>query len=478
MKFKKLYSKIKLKAGKLKHRFLVMAEKRPLRTFLTVLGLFVLLIIAGNLLRKPKAVTKPAPEPKAVTTFSIGTAPKIAFQAQVEKSGVIQISAQMGGIVSRVNVKDGMSVKKGTQLIALASNYYGGNALSVSRQIAEKQNQIAQDNYQTQKDLISQQREVANQTETNFEKLRDITDQSINDTNNLINFNNSFIASLNSQLQALLVDPVGNSAAINALKGQLSQLQSANLQLNTASRNSQFQTNQDNPPTQLAELQQDITLKQLDIQDTTLDISLEISALSVRLARINEATMFPGAPADGVVQQVLVRPGQQVNPGTPLLIFSASGNQNVKATVYVSREMAQNVSKTEPTTFTIGDKTVDALPTFVSQEAVSGNLYAAIYLLPVENYDQLTDKGYITAMIPVGYPQTTAAAPFIPIDAVYQTQDEALVFVIDQNGKAAAKSITLGDVFGSFVRVDQGLSNGDEVIIDRNVTGGDAVKAQ
>jgi hypothetical protein len=67
--------------------------------------------------------------------------------------------------------------------------------------------------------------------------------------------------------------------------------------------------------------------------------------------------------------------------------------------------------------------------------------------------------------------------PFIPLDAVFQTQDQSYVFVI-QGGKAVSKSITTGQVVGGQVEVTSGLENKDQVILDRNVVAGDTVRTQ
>lgn len=449
-------------------------KQHPTRTFFGLLALLIAMIAIGNKLRQPKTEAKAKPTIKAVSTYKAGTVPRANFSAYIEKSGVVQIVSTTGGIVYQVNVTDGQAVNKGTLLVSLANNYYGGNALSLNRQLAEKSNQLTEQTYDTQKDLVNRQREIANQNASNFEKLRDITNQSIADTQNSINLNNEVISTLNTNIQNLSADPAGNASLILSSKQLLSQFQSANNQLNAALRSAQYQADTNNPPSHLADEQKNLAMKQLDIQDKSLDINREISRLQLAIARVNEATMYPAAPQNGIVEQVLVRPGQMVGAGTPLLVFSGSSNKTLKATVYLPKEIAKNLSKTEATNFYIGNKTVAAMPTYVSQEATNGNLYAAVYLLPAENYADTTDKSYVQASLPIGYPDTSMAAAFVPLDAIYQTQDSAWIYV-DENNIARAKEVKLGDVFGSFVQVESGLEKGGEVILDRNVSDGDQV---
>ncbi len=456
-------------------RFETAVEKRPLSMFLLGLALLISLIIGGNKLRQPKEQEKVEKLVKEVEMYSIGSAPKIKALAQVEKSGVIQISAQNSGVISRINVKEGTKVSRGTLLLTLTSNYSGGNASSIGREIAEKQNQIVESTYNDQTDLISRQREIANQSFTNFEKMRDITNASIADTKNSINLNNSIISSLNTNIQNLSADPISNASLILSTQAMLSQFTGANNQLNSALRNSEYQSDANNSPSKLSEEQKNISLRQLEIQEKTLKLNREMSGLQLRLARVNEAAMYPVSPVTGVVQQVLVRPGQQVNPGTQLAVLSSNENQVLKVTVLLPKKFAENVSKLEDTVFTLGKESVAAKPSFISMDAVNGNMYAVTYFLPKGNYKDVTDKEYIESEIPIGYPDSTASLIYVPLDNVYQTQEEAYVFKVDSDNVARSVKVRLGEVFGSFVRIDEGLSNGDKIISNRNIIDGDSV---
>jgi multidrug resistance efflux pump len=455
-------------------KFESILERRPLRSFLIALGILLTLIVVGNKLRKPKEVQVAQKNTKEVSVYSIAEAPKIKTTAEVEKSGVVRITSAMSSIVYKINVKDGQKVKKGTPLITLNSNYSGGNVLTLGRQLAEKQNQIVESTYTDQKDLLARQREIANQSQTNFEKMRDIANASIDDTKNIINLNSNIISTLNTNIQNLSADPINNAQLILATQQMLSQFQSANNQLNSALRSAQYQSDTNNPPSKLSDEQKNITLKQLDNQDKTLDLNRELSSLQLKIARVNESQMYPMAPSDGIVEQVLVREGQQVNPGTPILVFSSTTKNTLKIVAYLPKNIAEKVSKLENSTLVIGSKSVETLPVYVSSEAVNGNLYAVIFMLPVDNYKEVGDKEYIEAQIPIGYPDTAAAAIYVPLDSVYQTQDEAFVFILD-GSKAKAAKVRLGEVFGSFVRVNEGLTSGDKVISDRNILDGDDV---
>ena len=97
--------------------------------------------------------------------------------------------------------------------------------------------------------------------------------------------------------------------------------------------------------------------------------------------------------------------------------------------------------------------------------------------MPTEYASSLTDKGYIDVELPIGYPDTSATIPFVPIESVYQSRDEAYVYV-NEKGIAKTRKVTLGEVYGSYVQVNGGLKTGDSVIVNRNIINGDHVSTQ
>lgn len=487
-RYSRFLDKIKKNLSGLKDRSIGFAKKiyrsgaytvsrRPFLSFISLLGLLFLAIVVSNLLQKPKPEATKPPVVKKVEVYRIGSVPKVHLQAQVEKSGVIAIVAQTAGIVQNIYVKEGDKVTKGKWLLTLSSNYQGGNALAVQREIAQKQNQLMEENYPAQKELISKQRDLANETETNFEKMRDITSQSINDTQNLINLNNTIISSLNDTINTLssTLPNATSSAMILSTQEMVSQFQSANLQLNNSLRNAQYQSDSDNPPSKIANLQKDITMKQLDVQDKALDLNKEISNLQLKLAYISEAAMYPASPANATVERIFVKKGQAVSPGTTLFTLSSTGKKTAKAIVYVSKDMRDKISCLEPAIFTIGNMPVSLQPAYITTEAITGNLYGVIYYLPEENYEDFPDKGYIPAAVPIGYPDTGVSFPYIPIDAIYQTQEESFLYTAT-NGIAKTRKVTLGEIYGSSVQVMNGITSGDIIIINRNVVDGDKVE--
>ncbi len=453
----------------------VFVQKRPMASFFIALFILFLAIVLNSVISpKPKETTT-LPPVKEVTVYKVGVAPRVSISAKVKKAGVIQIVAQTPGIVSAINVVEGQTVTRGTNLLSLANNYQGGNAFSVQRQIAADQYQNVQDTYDAQKDSIGKQMQIADANKNNSDMMRSLINQSISDTQGLIDFNDNILSTLNANLKNLedSNNNGSNDSAILALKGQIAQVGAAVAQLNISNRQARFQSDTANPPTQLADFQHDLAVRQFQIQQKMLDLGRETSRLGLALAQINEATMYPSAPFDGVIERVHAVVGQSVAPGTPLVTISGT-NKKTTVIAYVPRDIAEKVSKIESSRIYVGKKVYEALPDYVSTEATDGLLNVIIYTLPDDATSLLTDSSYIRIEVPVGYADTMSTIPQIPIDNVFQTQDGAFTYVTE-NGKAVARRIELGDVLGSFVTVEKGLKAGDHVILDRNIVAGDQI---
>lgn len=455
-----------------------LVEQKPLTSFFGALGILFVLILASNFLRSPvKEKTTIEKTPKKVEVYRIGSVSKVRFQAQIEKTGVIKIVAQAPGIVSSIAVTEGQEVKKGARLVALSTNYQGGNAASLSRQLAELQYQNVKNTYDVQKELVGKQREIADKTDTNSDELRSITKQSIDETQSLLSLNENIVSTLDANLVSYTAT---NSAGVNdalilSTKQLKSQFQSAVNQLRSALRTSQYQSADDKAPSALANLQREITQKQLDLQGKALSLSLETSSLQLRLATVNEAVMFPSAPFAGVIERVHVVVGQSVVPGTPLLTLH--GNQTVKAVVKLPGNLARLVSRMEPSTLTIGKKTYTSIPTYVSNEATDGQLYSVLYTLADQLQNEVSSSSYITAEVPIGYPNTGTTVPFVPLDAIYQTQEDAYVYTVKE-GVILSRKVILGEVIGGFVQITSGIDEKDQIVTDRTVIAGEQVEIQ
>src|SRR5579859_215143 len=250
-------------------------DAHPFVSFLVFLGLLLGVVAVGNQLRKPPTQqVVQAPTPKDVEAYPVGGTPRLRMQARVEKSGVIQLVAQTSGVVQKITKQEGDHVKRGTQLFRFSTSYQGGNIASLGRQIAQHNFDFLNTNLQTQKDAVNVQRQIAQSSETQAEKLRGITRQSFDETQSFINLDQDIIASMDAQISTLSTATDSASAAsLLGIKEQKSQILGGLNQAKAMLRNNQYLANDSNEPAQLATAQRDLTLKQLDLQDKTLDLN-------------------------------------------------------------------------------------------------------------------------------------------------------------------------------------------------------------
>lgn len=479
---KSLSQKLGIFFGKLKKKanflnFKEFLRKWPFAGFFLALALLLAVILIGSYFFKPQVLDeKQATDIREVEVFKIGAAPKLSFQAQVEKTGVIKIVSQNSGIVSWIGVAEGDVVQKGKTILSLASNYSGANAFSVSRQIAQTQYDLTNQNYDAQKEIIKKQKNTAEKTQQNSDQLRDISNRSIDESRSLLDLNEGLVSKLDSDLSQYEATNSGdvNRNLIFQTQQLKSQYQGIVNGLRTSLRSLEFSSGSDKPPAELANLQREITLKQLDVQEKSLDVSLELSKLQLQLAQITEASMYPQAPFGGTIERIHVRIGQSVNPGTLLVTLSGTSDR-INVVAKVPQNVAQTISLLEESEIMVGDKVIKSLPSYVSHEATDGNLYDVIFQLDDSYRNLFTDGAFVKVNIPIGVAQTSSTDPFVPIDAVYQTQDEAYLYVVDGD-KAKVKKVSLGQVQGRFVEVLEGLSQNDDVIVDRVVIEGDKIK--
>jgi multidrug efflux pump subunit AcrA (membrane-fusion protein) len=467
-----------------KTRILRFIDKHPLPTFFGLMALLVAIVVLGNHLRQPAPAAVAAEVPaKEVSLYHIGEAPRLQLQATIDKSGVINLVAQSSGVVQKIAVKEGDHVKRGSRIVNLSTNYQGGNAASLSRQISQTNYKFLDENLQNQKDIVNNQRDIARNVDTQNDKLREISRQSIDETSSLISLNEDIVNTLDQQiskLESMNVNGASDSAILAAKTGK-SQVTAALNGLRSSLRNTQYTSSDDNEASKLSDLQRDVTLKQLDIQEKTLDLNKDIAKLNLRIGQVNEALMYPASPCPGVVERVYVKIGQVVNPGT--LIATIRGDKNeATAVLLASQEVSAKISQIEESYIISGDTKVSVLPRYISKEPTTGTLHSILFSIPTEMADKFTNSSTVQVDVPIGYAQTTGSVPYIPLDAVYQTQEKSYVYVIDHdgNGKTIAKvrEVQLGAVYGDYVEVKSGLAKGDEVIINRNVLEGDLVEVK
>ncbi len=458
-------------------------NRRPFGSFLGVLFALVMIAAVGSYWRRPDAKPEqPARDPIAVTVLSVGERPMVTVPATVQKTGVVKVAAQSGGIVQKVSVTPGQHIRRGQQLVSLSTGYAGGSAQPLQRQIAYKSFIASKENLPTQLELIEKRKQIAQAAETQAAELRTISRASLDDTRSLISLNEQILATIDEQLVALESTNVAgsNDVAIQSLKSSKAGVLSGLSALRSGLRATEYQANDDQEPALVARVSRDLTLQQLDLERKGVQLGLEIAELNYKLAKFSESLLYPASPCTGTVERVYVRFGQSLNPGSQIaeVVCDVTGTQAIGlASETVARTLLQGG---ESVFTTANGATVSAEILAVSAEPTDGPLFSitAVLFADADPSRMPPDASYGTLSIPVGGETTSASVPFVPLDAIYQTQTQSFVYVVQQEADkliASLREVQLGAVFTTNVEVRSGLQNGDRVILSRSVSAGDVV---
>lgn len=449
-------------------------SNRPLISFLVLIALLFGLIYAGSLSRNQKIDSNQKDAiAKTVDVYSVNSSSTIDATGTVKKTGEVTIVAQSAGIMQNIDAVVGKSVSRGSVLGYVSTSYGGGNVANIQKGIAQRQYQNAKNTYQDQLNLLNNQRDLAERAANQAEDLREISRLSLQDTRNLIGGNDQILETINKQLMELeSINSDGTqSATISQLRQAKQQVESGQAQLRGALRQTEYSSNEESQPAELSNLQRDATLKQLGLQEKGLALSLEIAKLQSELASLQAALSYPSSPISGIVQRVFVKPYQSVQPGTPLFII-AGGNNSAEITVSVSRDTALMVSRSQSSQLIINNQEVAVTPKYVSTMATDAKMYSVTFHVDDEIAQSLSDGEMIRARLQLFSQQSNL---FVPIDAVYQMEERADVFLI-ADGKVVSREVKLGEVYAGTVAVLSGLTSGDAVILDRTVVEGELVK--
>lgn len=213
--------------------------------------------------------------------------------------------------------------------------------------------------------------------------------------------------------------------------------------------------------------------KEVTIQKRNLDLTKETIDLSLEKARIADALHYPSAPAYGTVDKIHVKPGQQIQAGTPLVSF-VSDSRSGTAEILISFQIAEMVSIKDDSYIHINREEIPARPIYISRESTDNQHYSVLYAIPEEYLNLVADKSFLQIDVPLENADPEGSNPMVPIDAVQLTQDKAYVFLF-VDGRAESREVELGNVYGQFVQITEGIDFNDEIILNRNVFQGDEV---
>jgi RND family efflux transporter MFP subunit len=176
------------------------------------------------------------------------------------------------------------------------------------------------------------------------------------------------------------------------------------------------------------------------------------------------------APFSGVITARMADPGTLAAPGVPLLQIDRAGPLQLQANVdesvlgNVRKGMKLNLTVTGALRSEIAGTVAEIVP---AADPVSHSFLVKIDLPPSK---ELRAGMYGTASIVTGNKQ----AIFVPRSAVVTRGSLPCAYVIDANGIAQLRNLTLGSAHGDRIEVLSGISGGEKLVdnpADRDLAG-------
>ena len=221
----------------------------------------------------------------------------------------------------------------------------------------------------------------------------------------------------------------------------------------------------------LSEREEEIALKRLKKDREMRKTTIENSQLTVRLAELSDAVLRPKTFASGTIESVRVKRGDFVSAGDILVTLRATkGASTLEA--LVSRKTAELFDPTKSATLTFGSQTFELLPTYFSTTETENGLFSILFTLGAEAEQKISDGEFLEIRLPLR--AVAQENVLIPIDAVFQ-DDAGATLLVEEEGKAVNKTVTLGNIYGSFAEVTSGLAKDARVILNRAVIAGDEI---
>ena len=186
------------------------------------------------------------------------------------------------------------------------------------------------------------------------------------------------------------------------------------------------------------------------------------ASLDMCVKNLEECSSY--APCSGVVGSKIMGVGETVLPSEPVLTILSIDRVKVRVSV-PEKEIAAITPKTASRV------TVDALPgqVFLGNEIEKGVSADAM----THSYDiriRLDNPGH--QLLPGMVAKVTLQSPeeqprlSLPVKAVQQGSDGRLFVWVVDNGKAQRRIVTVGNTIGNRIVVDNGLQEGEQVIVE------------
>ena len=220
-----------------------------------------------------------------------------------------------------------------------------------------------------------------------------------------------------------------------------------------------------------------------EAQTAVKQLESQISVLNYSIAGLSESAGSKGviAPISGVVTQVMVREGEIVSPGTPMIEISDISEVHIRVNL-ISEDADEvalgNTARIKSESDSLIDGSAKVKKIYIKAQDVLSDLGIVQKRVPVEitlsGGKDLRLGRSVNVEIIVDKRENVLR---VPDNAIFEINRQHHVFVVE-NGKAKLQSVEIGLEGEKFVEIKSGLSLGDKVITSpaREVEDGKAVK--
>ena len=166
------------------------------------------------------------------------------------------------------------------------------------------------------------------------------------------------------------------------------------------------------------------------------------------------------APYAGIVTARLVRVGEAVAPGTPLM--SGMSLEKLRVTVDIPQSLVGQVRKLRKAAVYLDGRRIEATRVTIFPEAdPATNTFRTRVELPANAADL-----YPGMFVKVGFVTGESPRLLVPKSAIITRSEVTAVYVIDGAGRVSLRQLRTGRAYGDRIEVLAGLAAGERVALD------------
>ncbi len=218
-----------------------------------------------------------------------------------------------------------------------------------------------------------------------------------------------------------------------------------------------------------------IVWKQHFIQERSVELAHDTAQLQAAQASAAVALSKTVAPLGGRLEEVTVRVGDYVQAGKVLAVLKTNTTDDIQITAHIGAERASHIDVTAKITALYKGQIIPLKIIHFSQNSTGGEAYTLTFSASKDELANINDGSFIEIKLPLDSDKDV----LVPLDSVHFSTDTAEVYVVKKNNEdlvAELKTVTLGEVVGSYVIVMDGLEKDAKIIMDRNILNGEKIR--